>query len=85
MKMPRHTMSKWVLRGGLFLVAVVALTLASIAGLLFYQGRGALDGTPDYVALGSSFASGPGVTVRVPGSSLPTALAKVESTCTGMR
>lgn len=71
MKIPSHTILKWILRGALFLIAVVALALASVAGLLFYQSRHALDGTPEYVALGSSFASGPGVTVRVPGSSLP--------------
>src|ERR1700742_623982 len=64
-------MLKWVLRGGLTLVAIVVVLLAIGAGALFYQSRGALDGNPEYVALGSSFASGSGITTRVPGSSYP--------------
>lgn len=64
-------MLRWILRGVLILFAVAAAGLAAVAGLLFHQGRRALDGRAEYVALGSSFASGPGVTVRVPGSALP--------------
>jgi lysophospholipase L1-like esterase len=64
-------MLKWVLRGGLILIAIVVALLAIGAGALFYQSRGALDGNPEYVALGSSFASGPGITTQVPGSSYP--------------
>src|ERR1700743_3071779 len=64
-------MLKWVVRGVLFLIAAVVVLSAVGAGWLFYQSRGALDGNPEYVALGSSFASGPGITTQVPGSSYP--------------
>jgi len=64
-------MLKWVVRGVLLLIAAVVVLAAAGAGFLFYQSRGALDGNPEYVALGSSFASGPGITTRVPGSSYP--------------
>src|ERR1700761_4308937 len=64
-------MLKWIVRGGLFLIAAIVVLVAIGAGYLFYQSRGALDGNPEYVALGSSFASGPGITTQVPGSSYP--------------
>src|SRR6201986_2745591 len=64
-------MLKWVVRGVLFLIAAVVVLAVIGAGVLFYQSRGALDGNPEYVALGSSFASGPGITTRLPGSSYP--------------
>jgi lysophospholipase L1-like esterase len=64
-------MLKWVVRGVLLLIAAVVVLAILGAGYLFYQSRSALDGNPEYVALGSSFASGPGITVRVPGSSYP--------------
>jgi hypothetical protein len=61
-------------RIGLVLLAVtMGLTVllgASILGLLYWQGSRPVDTSGEYVALGSSFATGIGIGRRAPGSPL---------------
>jgi lysophospholipase L1-like esterase len=45
-----------------------AVALTALIGLVWYQGTRIQTGPADYVALGSSFASGPGVTEHAEGS-----------------
>lgn len=52
----------------LALVGVAAFVVAGLVGLVWYQGQRIQTGPAAYVAMGSSFASGPGITERAEGS-----------------
>lgn len=58
--------------GKLFAALLAGLAILALAALavVYIQGKRRPTGAPDYVALGSSFASGPGLKPRSPGSPL---------------
>lgn len=64
MKSTRRRIGRAVLAlfGGVLLLALIGL------GIVYGQGVRHAAGVPEYVALGSSYASGPGLTPRSPGS-----------------
>lgn len=62
-------MRRWI-KGGLFVVAALAVVAGVALAFVWYQGRQTPGGRPDYVALGSSFAAGAGLGSLQSGSPL---------------
>ncbi|HEX7853590.1 MAG TPA: SGNH/GDSL hydrolase family protein [Sphingobium sp.] len=63
MKLASH-----VVRILVILIAILFVTVLIAVGTLYYQAHRAPGGSSDYVAMGSSFAAGPGVGVQASGS-----------------
>ncbi len=60
----------WIVRGTLAVLAAGGALLLAVIGFLYYQGKRRPVGNSQYVAMGSSFAAGPGVGQRDPKSPL---------------
>lgn len=63
----RRALSRWVLVP-LTVVGLLVLALLALVGVVLVQGKKGPTGDGEYVALGSSFGAGPGITERAEGS-----------------